>query len=126
MCVTLTPAAANFMRRLTRMGGCGPDAGFRLSVTPGGCSGFSSDFTIEPAPHQGDAVIEQNGARLFLAADSCERLRGYEIDFVETPMDSSFKYSKPGQPHVCGCGAGDPGSKSKVVFMRPGVGCVKA
>lgn len=125
MCVTLTPAAATFIKRLTRMGGLGPGAGFRLTVKPGGCSGFSSDFNIEAEPRPGDAVIEQLGARLFLESQSCELLRGHEVDFAESRLDSGFRFSKPGQPHVCGCGAGDPGSKAKVVFMRPGVGCVK-
>ena len=125
MCVTLTPAAATFMKRMTRFGGLGADAGFRLSVKAGGCSGFDSDFTIETAPHEGDAVIEQHGAKLFLTPESCALLRGYEVDFVESRMDGSLKYHKPGEPHVCGCGAGEPGSKSTVVFMRPGVGCVK-
>ena len=134
MCVTLTPAAAAFMKRMIRFGGAGPDAGFRLSVKPGGCSGFDSQFTIEAEPQPGDSVTEQLGARLFLTAESCALLRGYEVDFVESRMDSSLKYSKPGEPHVCGCGAGDPKSKSTVVFMRPGIpqgdfrsgaGCVK-
>ena len=126
MCVTLTPAAATFIKRLTRMGGQGKEAGFRLTVKPGGCSGFSSDFTIEATPQSGDAVIEQQGARLFLESHSCELLRGYEVDFAESRVDSGFRFSKPGAPHVCGCGAGEPGSKATVVFMRPGVGCVKA
>lgn len=128
MCVTLTPAAAAFMKRMIRFGGVGADAatyGFRLSVKPGGCTGFDSSFTIEAAPSEGDAVIEQHGAKLFLASDSCEFLRGYEVDFVESRMDSSLKFTQPGAPHVCGCGAGEPQSKSTVVFMRPGVGCVK-
>ena len=66
------------------------------------------------------------GARLFLEPASCELLRGHEVDFAETRLDGGLRFSKPGQPHVCGCGAGEPGSKAKVVFMRPGVGCVKA
>jgi iron-sulfur cluster assembly accessory protein len=125
MCVNLTPAAATFMKRMTRFGGGNAESGFRLSVKPGGCSGFDSQFTIESVPAEGDAVIEQHGARLFLTAESCALLRGYDVDFVESRMDGSLKYSKPGEPHVCGCGAGEPKSKSTVVFMRPGVGCVK-
>ena len=125
MCVMLTPAAATFMKRMIRFGGGSADSGFRLSVKPGGCSGFDSQFSIEGAPSEGDSVIEQQGVRLFLTAPSCELLRGYVVDFVESRMDGALKYSKPGEPHVCGCGAGEPKSKASVVFMRPGVGCVK-
>ena len=134
MCVTLSPAAAAFMKRMVRFGGAGADAGFRLSVKPGGCSGFDSSFTVEPAPQAGDSVIEQHGARLFLTADSCALLRGYEVDFVESRMDSRLSFSKPGEPHACACGsgqgsgraeAGAPLRASPVAFMRPGLGCVK-
>ena len=125
MCVMLTPAAATFMKRMIRFGGGSADSGFRLSVKAGGCSGFDSQFSIEGAPSEGDSVIEQQGVRLFLTAPSCELLRGYVVDFVESRMDGALKYSKPGEPHVCGCGAGEPKSKASVVFMRPGVGCVK-
>jgi iron-sulfur cluster assembly accessory protein len=125
MCVTLTPAAATFMKRMVRFGGGSADSGFRLSVKAGGCSGFDSQFSVETQPQEGDAVIEQEGVRLFLTSDSCELLRGYVVDFVESRMDGSLKYTKPGEPHVCGCGAGEPKSKASVVFMRPGVGCVK-
>ena len=125
MCVTLTPAAATFMKRMTRFGGGQAESGFRLTVKAGGCSGYDSSFTIETEPADDDTVIEQHGARLFLTAASCEFLRGHTVDFVESRMDGSLKFSKPGEPHVCGCGAGDPKSKSTVVFMRPNIGCVK-
>jgi iron-sulfur cluster assembly accessory protein len=125
MCVTLTPAAAVFMKRMVRFGQGGSDAGFRLVVKAGGCSGFDSSFSVEAEPQPGDAVIEQEGVRLFLAEASCELLRGYTVDFKESRLDSGFAFSKPGAPHVCGCGAGEPGAKSSVVFMRPSIGCVK-
>lgn len=125
MCVTLTDAAATFMKRMVRFGGGGPDSGFRLTVKSGGCSGFDSQFTVEASPKEGDAVIEQLGVKLFLASESCELLRGHTVDFVESRMDGALKYTKPGEAHVCGCGAGEPQSKASVVFMRPGVGCVK-
>ena len=125
MCVTLTPAAATFMKRMTRFGGGKDESGFRLAVKQGGCSGYDSSFTIENAPAEGDSVIEQHGARLFLTSASCELLRGFEVDFVESRMDGSLKFTKPGEPHVCGCGVGEPKSKANVVFMRPSTSCVK-
>ena len=125
MCVTLTPAAATYMRRMVRFGQGGASAGFRLSVRAGGCSGFDSSFTIEAEPQEGDSVIEQHGVRLFLTSDSCTLLRGYTIDFTESRLDGGLAFHNPDKPHACGCGAGEPKSKSGVVFMRPSVGCVK-
>lgn len=125
MCVTLTPAAATYMRRMVRFGEGTADCGFRLTVKAGGCSGFDSSFTIEAAPQADDTVVEQHGARLFLTKASCELLRGFTIDFAESRLDGGLTFTNPGAPHVCGCGAGEPSSKSGVVFMRPTVGCVK-
>ena len=125
MCVTLTPAAATFMKRMVRFSGGPADSGFRLAVKAGGCSGFDSSFSVEAAPAATDSVIEQHGVRLFLTQESCELLRGYTVDFTESRLDGGLTFSNPEAPHVCGCGAGDPQSKSTVVFMRPGTGCVK-
>ena len=40
MDITITPAAQKFMRRMVRFGGDGA-TGFRLLVSPGGCSGLA-------------------------------------------------------------------------------------
>jgi iron-sulfur cluster assembly protein len=128
MCVTITPAAATFIKRMVRMGtpaGCA-GSGFRLSVKAGGCSGFDSSFTVETAAQETDTIVEQEGVRVFLPESTCELLRGHTIDFAESRMDGGLKFSKPGAAHVCGYGAGDPKQKSgqgTVVFMRPGGPC---
>lgn len=129
MCVTLTPAAASFMRRIVRFGGGSADSGFRLSVKPGGCSGYDSSFSVEAAPGDGDTVIEQLGARLFLTEESCALLRGYTVDFSENSVDSRLSYRKDGAPEACGCGSGQgaqtPGAAVAVSFFKPGSGCHK-
>lgn len=129
MCVTLTPTAAGFMRRIVRLSGGKADSGFRLAVKPGGCSGFDSSFTVEAAPADGDAVIEQLGARLFLTEDSCALLRGYTVDFTENSVDSRLSYSKAGAADACGCGSGSgahaAGAPVAVTFFKPGTGCQK-
>jgi iron-sulfur cluster assembly protein len=94
MSVTITPAAEKFIRRILRFA-AGPDSGFRLSVTPGGCSGLAAEFDVEAAPRQGDAVVECNGLRLFLPAESRLLLDGVTIDFAETRMQSGFVFHDP-------------------------------
>ena len=127
MCVTLTPAAAAFIKRMVRFGGGNAESGFRLSVKPGGCSGFDSDFSIEAQPQEGDGVIEQLGVRLFLGTETCELLRGHTVDFVETRMDSRLTFVKPGAPQACGCGggSGEPKTVSTVTIVRRGTACAK-
>jgi iron-sulfur cluster assembly accessory protein len=81
--VTVTPAAEKFMRRMVRFSAT-PAGGFRLTVAPGGCSGYTSEFTVEPAPQGGDSELAVNGLRVFLPAESRLLLDGVTVDF-DTP-----------------------------------------
>jgi iron-sulfur cluster assembly protein len=105
--VTVTVAAEEFMRRMVRFGGQGPGAGFRLSVSPGGCSGFNSAFTVEAAPVQGDTVLYLNGLRIFLPAPSRQLLAGVTIDFRDTRTESGFAFLDP-KADACACASGAP------------------
>ena len=84
---TLTPSASKFIGRMLRMG-APADGGFRLVLQPGGCSGISSEFSIEPAPLEGDKLVVKDGLRLFLPAESRLMLEGVTIDFADTPTQS--------------------------------------
>ncbi len=99
--VTVTPAAEKFMRRMVRFSEH-PAGGFRLRVSPGGCSGYSSEFTVEAAPQAGDAELAVNGLRLFLPAESRLLLDGVTVDFTETPLQSGLSFVNPNAA-ACGC-----------------------
>lgn len=109
---TVTPAAEKFIRRMLRFDG-GPDSGFRLSVSPGGCSGLAADFSVESAPHSGDAVIERDGMKFFLPAESRLLLEGVTIDFTETPMQTGFVFHDP-KAGNCGCSSADAATADAV------------
>jgi iron-sulfur cluster assembly protein len=100
MQMTLTPAAQKFVRRLLRFDG-GPDSGLRLSVTPGGCSGLAAEFSVEAAPKPGDAVLEIDGIKLFLPAESRLLLDQVTVDFADTPQQSGFVFRDP-KAQACG------------------------
>lgn len=57
----------------------------RLSVEPGGCSGFSYKFELEEAAQleAEDAVFEQSGARVVVDEGSLALLEGATIDFED-------------------------------------------
>ncbi|MDA8225559.1 MAG: iron-sulfur cluster assembly accessory protein [Betaproteobacteria bacterium] len=108
MNITITPRAEQFMRRIVRFGG--PEgAGFRLSVSPGGCSGLSSVFSAEAAPLPGDAVFDRDGLRLFLPAESRLLLEGATIDFVDTMTESGLSFILP-HGGSCGCSSASAGA----------------
>jgi len=105
MDLTITPSAEKFIRRMVRFGGAGEDAGFRLSVSPGGCSGLASEFSVEAEPRSGDAVVVLNGLKLFLPAESRLLLQGVTIDFSETPTSSGFVFHNPNSTGCGTCGS---------------------
>jgi len=100
--VVVTPAAETFMRRIVRFGGMGEHAGFRLTVSPGGCSGLSSQFTVEARPAAGDEVVSVNGLDLYLPPESRKLLAGVTIDFKDTRMESGLAFIDP-NAEGCGC-----------------------
>ena len=97
MNLTITPAAEKFINRMIRFSG-GPGYGFRLVVTPGGCSGLSSDFTVEKKPFDGDVTVDASGITLFMPLPSQMLLDGAVIDFSETPVSAGLVFITPNSP----------------------------
>ncbi|BAL26342.1 iron-sulfur cluster assembly accessory protein [Azoarcus sp. KH32C] len=115
MNITITPAAEKFMRRMVRFGGGGPEAGFRLEVSAGGCSGYASEFNVE-APRSGDATLDWNGLKLILPTESRLLLEGVTIDFAETPMSSGLSFINPNAA-ACGCSTSAPAGPAGVTAV---------
>lgn len=93
---TITPAAQKFMRMMLRVDGS-LGSGFRLAVSPGGCSGLAADIKVLATPLAGDAVVEREGVRLFLPAESRLLLDGVTIDFADTPTQTGLVFHDPKQ-----------------------------
>lgn len=104
--VTVTPAAEKFMRRMVRFSEH-PTGGFRLSVAPGGCSGYTSEFTVEAAPKAGDSELAVNGLRVFLTAESRLLLDGVTVDFTESAVQSGLAFINQ-NAETCGCSSAGP------------------
>lgn len=94
MTFTMTRAAARFMRMMIMADG-GPGAGFRMHVSPGGCSGLNAEIAVLPEPQPGDAVVEQDGVKLFLPAESRLLLDGVTIDFTDTAAKTGLVFHDP-------------------------------
>ena len=104
--VTITPAAAKFINRIVRFSGLPAGAGLRLAVTPGGCSGYSSEFSPQAAPQGGEQLLEAGGVRLFLGAESRLMLNGITVDFVETATQSGLSFIDPNKA-ACACSSAE-------------------
>lgn len=111
MNVTITPTAEKFIRRMIRFNGGSAESGFRLVVTAGGCSGLASEFSVESAPLAGDSVLDYNGVKLFLPAESRLLLDGVTIDFADSQMNSGLTFIDP-KAKSCACSSSGPSVSS--------------
>lgn len=92
MNATLTQSAEKFIRRMLRFAS-GTQSGFRLRVSPGGCSGLAAEFDLEAAPQSDDLVWERSGIRIFLDSRSTRLLNGMIVDFVDTLSHTGFTFT---------------------------------
>ncbi len=79
--------------------------GLRVSVQPGGCSGFKYGLLIEDEAAEDDLVVEQNGWKVFVDPFSAQYINGVTIDFVTSMMGSGFTFKNPNATGGCGCGS---------------------
>ncbi|HIG93405.1 TPA: iron-sulfur cluster assembly accessory protein [Candidatus Woesearchaeota archaeon] len=78
--------------------------GLRITVHPGGCSGFKYGMTLEDTSSKDDIVIEQQGIQVFIDKTSMMKLNGASIDYVDSLQGAGFKISNPQAKASCGCG----------------------
>ena len=104
--LTLTDEAAEQVRKFIAEGDAPPEtAGLRVSVLPGGCSGFKYSLNIEEKSLDDDLVLEVNTVRLFVDGFSAQYLVGITIDYVSSMQGSGFTFSNPNATGGCGCGS---------------------
>jgi iron-sulfur cluster assembly accessory protein len=103
--LTITENAISEVRKFIEAESAGPEAGLRIRVVPGGCSGFSYSMQIEDGPRQDDEILDRNGLRVFVDLFSRQYLEGVEVDYVNSVMGSGFTFSNPNATGSCGCGS---------------------
>lgn len=81
-----------------------PSATLRVSVIPGGCSGYMYDMQFIDKPSKDDLNFKQNGVNIAVDKKSTDMLHGMEIDYIDTLNESGFKFNNPNAEHGCGCG----------------------
>lgn len=104
--VELTVEAADKARGFMAEEDLTPErAGLRVSVLPGGCSGFQYGLNLEEEPREDDEVIVSQGVRLFVDPFSAQYLKGTRIGYASSFQGSGFTFSNPNAAGGCGCGA---------------------
>lgn len=79
--------------------------GLRVSVLPGGCSGFKYSLNIEERALDDDMIMEINSVRVFIDGFSAQYLNGVTIDYTSSMQGSGFTFTNPNATGGCGCGS---------------------
>lgn len=106
LALTVTPTAGVEVKKFMDAEGVTYDAGgLRVSVQPGGCSGFKYGLLIEDAPAEDDLVLDQDGFKVFIDPFSAQYISGVTIDYVSSMQGSGFTFKNPNATGGCGCGS---------------------
>jgi iron-sulfur cluster assembly accessory protein len=104
--VTVTAGACTEVKKFMEQEGVDPaKGGLRVSVQPGGCSGFKYGLLIEDEPAEDDTILDQEGWRVFVDPFSAQYINGVIIDYVSSMQGSGFTFKNPNATGGCGCGS---------------------
>ena len=103
--MVLTPRAAEEVQKfITQEQVPADSAGLRVSVLPGGCSGFKYSLNIEERPLDDDHILPMDRIRVFVDGFSLQYLNGVTVDYVTSMQGSGFTFTNPNATGGCGCG----------------------
>jgi len=100
--ISLTEAAAKKIQELSKSKKA---SGLRVSVSPGGCSGFQYEFELENKEQPNDIIIEQENTKIFIQPETMEMIKGSQLDYLDTLQGAGFKIQNPQAKSTCGCGS---------------------
>ena len=104
--LTVTPGAAVEVKKfMAAEGVTDQEGGLRVSVQPGGCSGFKYSLVIEDRSAEDDFVLENDGFKVFVDPFSAQYISGVTIDYVTSMQGSGFTFKNPNATGGCGCGS---------------------
>ncbi len=94
--ISLTPAAQQKLRDLLS-----PNTWFRVTVSSGGCSGFTHSFSIASELGVEDIVFD---GLLVCDAESLDLLGDVSLNYITNVVESKFELLIPSATSTCGCG----------------------
>ena len=101
--INLTPAASTAVKRFIR-GSETPVVGLRVYVQGGGCAGFKYGLRLEPDKAEDDFEFNLEGITVLIDPMSLTLVDGLEVDFVDSLIQTGFKFQHPNATGSCVCG----------------------
>jgi len=89
---------------LSGQGEAAANAGLRVGVKGGGCSGFQYQLAFDEQ-RDGDVVFESHGLKVLVDSPSLPYVDGSEIDYVDELQGAGFQVNNPNVVAACGCGS---------------------
>lgn len=102
--VNITPRAAVRAKELLASKGL-PEGSLRVFVVGGGCSGYQYGMALAHEAEDDDTVVQAEGIRILIDAESASLISGAEVDYVEDLMKSGFTIYNPNATSSCACGS---------------------
>ena len=104
--MTVTPVAGAEVMKFMQQEGVDPAVGgLRVSVQPGGCSGFKYGLLIEDQAAEDDIIVDQGEYKVFVDPFSAQYINGVIIDYTSSMQGSGFTFKNPNATGGCGCGS---------------------
>jgi iron-sulfur cluster assembly protein len=101
--LNITERAQREIRRIFADQAPASDAGLRLGVVGGGCSGLSYQMDFSDR-RSSDNVLEYDGFVVLLDPKSAIYLKGITLDFQDGLQGKGFVFANPNARNTCGCG----------------------
>lgn len=101
--VTITDKALTHIREIVKNENKTIDAGVRLGVVGGGCSGLSYKIEFSEKKEK-DNILDFGDVKVFIDPKSSIYLKGVELDFKDGLNGKGFVFINPNASNTCGCG----------------------
>ena len=103
--LTLTPVAISKIKDV--IAGRDASLGLRITVIPGGCSGFQYQMTLDKQKNDDDESMDLEGLKVLVDSESMTFLNGTTVDYVEAADGAGFTFDNPNAQSDCSsCGGG--------------------
>lgn len=102
--ITLTEVAVVKVGELIAAESTDEVLALRVSVKPGGCSGFNYDMFFDSEFADDDILRDYDGVKVVVDASSAELLTGSTLDYSDSLQGAGFHITNPNATRTCGCG----------------------